>query len=298
VELQICWDGSHGRKVARAGDGEQIRDRIYTPRVHPIERLRYVARSQGAPAEMLVQESAIALGAFRDDPAGMVAACRRIIDRQLTCGPLWWLCARILSAPDPMAEARAAVLEMDQDPTGALLAGELPDGASVVVVGWPAQSVAALRRRGDLEVLVVDVAGEAVEAVEQLLRMDVDAVEVPARGAGAAVGVADLVLLESFAVGPEQALVPAGSFGAAAVARERGVAVWMVAGVGRMMPSSMFDALTNRWSVGADPLAAQEEVVPLGLVDRLACADGVVEVAEGLRRTDCPVAPELFRLAG
>lgn len=257
-----------------------------------------MARSQGAPAEMLVQESAIALGAFRDDPAGMVAACRRIIDRQLTCGPLWWLCARILSAPDPMVEAREAVMQMDQDPTGARLAGELGEDASVVVVGWPSQSVAALRRRGDLEVLVVDVAGEADEAVEQLLRMDVDATEVPARGAAAAVAVADLVLLESFAIGPQQALAPAGSFAAAAVARERGVPVWMVAGVGRMMPASMFDALTNRWSTGADPLAADEEVMPLELVDRLACADGVVEVAEGLRRTDCPVAPELFRLAG
>jgi len=51
--------------------------------VHPIERLRFVARSRGAPAEVLVAESAAALVAFRGDPAGMVAACRRIVDRQL-----------------------------------------------------------------------------------------------------------------------------------------------------------------------------------------------------------------------
>ena len=57
-----------------------------------------MARSQGAPPEMLVREASVALGAFRHDPAGMVAACRRIIDRQLTCAPLWWLCARMLCA--------------------------------------------------------------------------------------------------------------------------------------------------------------------------------------------------------
>ena len=57
----------------------------------------------------------------------------------------------------------------------------------MVVVGWPAQAVAALRRRGDLEVLVVDVAGEARDAVDQLEVLDVEAVEVPARSLATAV---------------------------------------------------------------------------------------------------------------
>ena len=137
--------------------------------MHPIERLRFVARSQGAPAELLVEEAAIALGAFRDDPAGMVAACRRIIDRQLACGPLWWLCARILCGTDPMAEARAAVTDMEADPTARCLAAALPDDATVVVVGVPEVTLAALARRGDVRPLIVDVAATLGDAAASVL---------------------------------------------------------------------------------------------------------------------------------
>jgi hypothetical protein len=95
--------------------------------MHPIERLRYVARSQGVPADVLVPESAAALMAFRHDPAGMVAACRRIVDRQVDCGQLWWLCSRILCGLDVLEEARAAVEEFTSDPTPDRLA-EAVDG--------------------------------------------------------------------------------------------------------------------------------------------------------------------------
>ena len=240
----------------------------------------------------------MALGAFRNDPAGMVAACRRIIDRQLTCAPLWWLCARMLCAPEPMREGHDAVTEMEADATGRLLAAAIPDDASVVVVGWPAQAVTALRRRGDIEVLVVDVAGEAREAVDQLDALDVEAIEVPARSLATAVGLADLVLIDALAIGPERALVPAGSLAAAAVARHLDVPVWMIGGVGRLMPGSMFDALVNRWTDAVDPLDAQDEVMALVLVDAIAGVAGVLDVDAALRHTDCPVAPELFRLAG
>jgi hypothetical protein len=275
-----------------------MRAPAYSGAVHPIERLRYVARSQGAPADLLVEESAMALGAFRDDPAGMVAACRRIIDRQLTCAPLWWLCARILCAPEPMREAHDAVDQMRSDPTARLLAAELPDDGTVVVVGEPEQSFGALARRGDVETLVVDVDGAAPDVVRRLAHADADALAVPSRSVGAAAAEADLVLVEALATGPDAALVPAGSRAAAAVARDAGVPVVLVAGVGRLLPSRMWDALADRWSGSVDPLDAAEEVMALGLVDRLAGVEGVVDVAEGLKRTDCPVAPELFRLVG
>lgn len=266
--------------------------------MHPIERLRFVARSQGAPADVLVQESALALSAFRDDPAGMVAACRRIIDRHLTCSPLWWLCARMLCAPDAMQEARAAVAEIESDPTAKLLAHALPADASVVIIGWPEQAVGALRRRGDLEVFIVDVEGESDEAVRQLERIDVVATAVPARNAAAAVALADVVILDCFALGPEKLLAPAGSLAAAAVASHLGVEVWALAGAGRMLPASMFDALVSRWSASVEPLGTTAEIVPHELVTSCACVGGVGAISESLKATDCPVAPELFRLAG
>ncbi len=270
----------------------------YSGAVHPIERLRYVARSQGAPADLLVEESATALGAFRDDPAGMVAACRRIVDRQLTCAPLWWLCARILCAPDPMAEAHRAVEELRTDPTPRRLASALPDDGAVVVVGDPDQAFGALARRGDVTSYVVDVDGGVHDVVRHLHRADAPAVPVEARAVAAAVAEADLVLLEAFAVGPDAALVPSGSRAAAAVARTGGTPVWLVAGVGRLMPARMWEALRDRWSDGVDPFDAAEEVLDLSLVDRIAGVEGPEDAADAVRRTDCPVAPELFRLAG
>jgi len=270
--------------------------------VHPIERLRHVARSTGAPADLLVRESAVALGAFRDDHAGLVAACRRIVDRHLTCAPLWALCARMLCAPDPMAEARRVVEDLDVDATAVQLAARLPDDATIVTVGWPEQLAGAVRRRGDVELLVVDVEGEAGEAVAQLWRMDVDAAEVPARGLGAAVVAADLVVLDASAVGRSGAIAPAGARAAATLARHVGTEVWLVAGAGRVLPEQMFDALVRRWSQDrhetADLLDVVDELVPLDVVDRVAGPTGVEPVGIALDRIEVPPAPELYRLAG
>jgi hypothetical protein len=267
--------------------------------VHPIERLRFVARSSGVPAEVLVRETALALRAFRGDEAGLVAACRRVVDRQPTSAPLWWLCARMIAAPDPSAEGALAIDEIESDPTARLLAAELPESAVVALVGWPEQTVGALRRRGDLEVLVIDTEGSAAELVDRFEDMDVDAVEVPARNTGAAVRDADLLLVDTLAVGPTETLAPAGALAAAATAAQLGTPVWLVAGAGRLLPGSMYDALLRRWRNGVrDELDAAEEPVPLSLVDRLAGVGGVAEPVEALRWTDCPVAPELFGTAG
>ena len=266
--------------------------------MHPIERLRFVARSQGAPADLLVEEAAIALGAFRDDPAGMVAACRRIIDRQLTCGPLWWLCARILCAPDPMLEAHCAVEEMKADTTARRLAAALPDDATVVIHGVPEVTLAALARRGDVTPLVVDVDWMSDDVVRHLERVDVLGETVPARSASVAVDRADLVVVEAMAAGPSAALVPAGARAAAAVALRSGVPVWLTVGTGRLMPERMWDALVGRWSASIDPFDAPEEELLLDLVTQVVGPDGPSEVADALHRTDCPVAPELLRLAG
>ena len=167
-----------------------------------------------------------------------------------------------------------------------------------MVLGEPEVAVAGLARRGDVQPIVVDVDGSALDVVRRLERVDVLADAVPARSVAVAVDRSDVVLLEALAVGPTTALVPAGSRAAASVARQVDVPVWLVVGVGRLMPERMWDALVGRWSASVDPFDAPEEELPLDLVDRVAGPDGLVEVAEALRATDCPVAPELFRLAG
>lgn len=263
--------------------------------MHPIERLRYVARASGAPAEVLVQETARALASFDDDPQGLVTACRRIVSRQPASGPLAWFAARVLTASDPRSEIWEAAGAVAADPTAAELAHALPDSATVVVLGWPSTIDDALARRGDLEVLVVDALGEGSGLVRRLLSADVEALEVPQAGLGAAVAAGDLVVLEASAIGPIEALAVSGSLAAAAVAHHLGVPVWLVGGVGRLLPQRMWESLRARAVSAAEPWDADDEVLPLELVDRLVGPCGPEPVEQGLRRTDCPVAPELFK---
>ena len=262
--------------------------------MHPIERLRYVARASGAGHDVLVRETASALAAFQGDPAGMVTACRRVVARQPTSGPVWWLTARVLTAPDPMAEAWAAVEELETDPTGRELVHAIDADLTVTVLGWPDLVGDVLVRRGDLVALVIDVHGEGSGLVRRLSLADADAVDVPAVGLGAAVAESDLVLLEASAIGPDAFLAVSGSRAAAATARHAGVPVWLVGGVGRLLPRRMWEGLVARLDL-EDPWEADDEVVPLDLVDLVVGPGGPEPVADALRRTDCPVAPELFK---
>jgi hypothetical protein len=263
--------------------------------VHPIERLRYVARASGVSQRVIVQETAAALASFGDDPQGLVTACRRIVSRQPTSGPLLWFAARVLVAGDAAHEIWEAAGAVQADRTPAELGHALPTDAVVTVLGWPDVIGEALPRRGDVQVLVVDVLSEGSAFVSRLVRSDVDAVDVGLGGLGAAVVESDLVLLEATAIGPDQALTVAGSRAAAAVARHAGIEVWLVGGVGRLLPRRMWDGLAVRVRTPAEPWDAADEFLPLDLVDRIVGPAGPEPVADALRRTDCPVTPELFR---
>jgi translation initiation factor 2B subunit (eIF-2B alpha/beta/delta family) len=147
-----------------------------------------------------------------------------------------------------------------------------------------------------VEALVVDVFGEGSGLVRRLLGAEVDAVDVPAQGIGAAATAADVVVLEASAIGPDAALAVAGSRAAAAVARHAEVPVWLVGGVGRLLPRRLWEVVESRAvTTTDDPWDADDEVVPLDLVDRLVGPHGPEPVADGIRRTDCPIAPELLK---
>jgi hypothetical protein len=241
-----------------------------------------------------VQETARALSAFGDDPQGLVTACRRIVARQPTSGALLWFTARTLCAGDAHREIWEAAGELAADRTPKELAHALPEDATVVVLGWPDVISSALPRRGDLDVLVIDALGEGSGLVGSLLAADVDATDVPQAGLGAAAAAADLVVLESTAVGPSECLAVSGSRAAAAVGRHAGVPVWLVAGVGRLLPQRMWEGLRRRID-DVDPWDCDDEILPLDLVDCIVGPDGPLPVSDALRRVDCPVVPELFK---
>lgn len=273
-----------------------------------------VARATDEEPGMVSREAAAALAGFAEDPVALVTACRRLVDRQPTVGPVWWLAARVLCAGEPEAEAWQAAERLWADPTPRALAAALPDDCRVTVLGRPEQVTAALVRRGDVEALVVDVHGRGRGLVSQLRRIGADAHLVDESGLGAAVAASSLVLLEASALGPsgprsgelgpsaEQGstgmVAVAGSRAAAAVARSAGVPVWAVAGVGRALPEPLWRALAGRVTTDPAPWTAPVELVVLGAADLVAGPKGLQPAADAVADADCSAAPELLLAEG
>ncbi len=266
--------------------------------MHPIERLRYVARAPGGDQRMMVRETAGALRGLGLDPSGLVTACRRIVEHNATSGPLWWLCARVLTAADPMHEAWRLADQLADDPTEDALIEHLPADAVACVVGWPDLIADALVRRGDVRVLAVD-GPQSAGFVRRLERADIDVERVPVGGLGAAAAACDVVLIEASAVGADGSIAPAGSRAAAAVAYCSEVPVWLVAGIGRRLPAPMWTSMVERICVADVPWELDEEFVPLPLFSHLVGPNGLMEAPGDAGDAECPVAPELLRgLAG
>lgn len=268
--------------------------------MHPIEHLRYVARATGADPAVVAREAAGPLvEVARMQPAGLVPACRRLVESHVASGPVWWLSARMLRSEDPARAGRESAHELESDPTYRHLADALPDAPTVVVVGWPDVAAEGLRLRGDAELLVVDWASEGEQFARRLRDRGSEVALVPESGAGPAAVVADLVLIEALAGGPAGVLAVPGSLAVAAVAAHQQVPVWAVTGVGRVLPEQLWAALVNRLDdTGLEPWERSAEVIPADLVSQVVGPDGLTDTPAGLAATTCPAAPELFRPAG
>lgn len=244
---------------------------------------------------MLVEEAAAGLVSFIDDSGALVMACRRVLARQTTSGPLVWLAAHILASPDPRAAARECVERITIDRTARRLANWLPHDATVCVLGWPDLAATVLAQRPDVSALVVDVHGEGSGLARWLDAQEIEADDVPTGGLGAAVTSADVVVIEASAIGPTDAVAVAGSLAAAAVAGlVDDVRCVLVGGVGRLLPQRMFDGLERRLTDQRAPWFADDELVPLRLFDVIAHDGGVDEGTVAMRQVDCPVVAELF----
>jgi hypothetical protein len=266
--------------------------------VHPIERLRAVARARGVEQSLLATEAAAVLGSLAFDPMGLLTSCRRLIDRHPSAGALWWACARLLAADDARAEARTIALELDDDPSAIDLGLELPEGARVAVIpdaaGGSELAYDLAGMRDDLDVVEAehpaslwsyDASALSDDAASDHAAHDdgedgddgddADDADVPARSLEGLTRPRVLVV-ETGAAGPDRFLTVAGTGHAVHTARGEGVALWLVLGVGRRLPGPIFDSLVARGVTG--------EVLPVASVDR------VVEP----RRVPCPCPPELL----
>ena len=106
--------------------------------MHPIEHLRHLARAGDIPPEWLVPEAATALRGLADDRHALVLACRKLLEHHARCGPLWWLCGRLLTARNPRAVLDESIETFVDDPTplhlSLTLAGVSDDGPQPFVV--------------------------------------------------------------------------------------------------------------------------------------------------------------------
>lgn len=262
--------------------------------MHPIEHLRYVARAGDLSQDVLVSETASALGALASDPLELVTVCRRILDKYPIAGALWSMAARVCASAQPYRAAREFASEMRADATAAHAADALPAGATVCLLGWPDLAAEGLGRRADIDVRVIDACGEGAGLARRLAGKGCDVTDVPLAGLAAACSTADVLLVEAAAAGPEAVIAAGGSHAAAAVGYVSGVEVWCIVGLGRALPRQLFEAAAT--SVADEPWECDEEIVPLGLFSQIV-GPGGIEPSADWQRADCPLAAELLRPA-
>lgn len=105
--------------------------------MHPIERLRYLARLDPSRVDVLAREAAEALLACAAEPAELVVACRRLLDRHPAAGPLWWVASTALTATDAHAALLEALGRLEDDPTPLLVEAELAARpGALAVAAW------------------------------------------------------------------------------------------------------------------------------------------------------------------
>ena len=229
--------------------------------MHPLEQLRYVARSWESGDEFPAQSVAVVLAELAgDSPATLVHCCRRLIEYFPASGPAWWLSARVLAAGGVVEAIWEAVDELLEDPTARMLADALTSaGLSGVIAPHASHALSAALRRLD-----------GVRLQHKVAKADV--VVVTARAAGPGALLAD-----------ERATTMAAS------AVRTGKPVWALVQRGVLLPGPLWEQLLVR----AGDLAPLG-LLPLGDVTAGVGERGLGALAEVLAGPTCPAVAELL----
>lgn len=264
--------------------------------VHPIEHLRYVARSHGADPVEVAFGAAEALAGVTSDPPALLVSARRLVEHHPSNAQLWTICAHAVTSIDPRGDITSAVAEMSHDDTAGHLVGALADIDSITTVGWSGHLLDALVRSGAVHALVVDSLGDGQDMLRVLSRRDVSCELVAPEGSGTAAASSDVVVLPVFAVGDDASLAPGGALALASTAYCAGRPVWAVAAAGVRLSQPMFEVMSRISLDRPDPWAAGVDVLPHGLVTRVFSPRGGDGDGSELRGLPVPPnAPELTR---
>lgn len=220
-----------------------------------MERLRYVARANNVPQQLLVEEAAAALASVAHEHHSLVMSCRQMLAHHPGSGALVALAARMLTSADPRQEAWNIVDEVRSDLSTEYLIDSFPSPTKVHVSGWSEHLDAVLDERPD-----VYPTGNLDDA--------------------------EILLVDASAGGPFWFLAQGGTGETVADARAQGLACWAIAAYGSVLPKQLFDAAAAR-------SAGKSEVLNLTDFDMVIGPDGPQRVTDRPLPSSCPVAAEL-----
>ncbi|MCC7077995.1 MAG: hypothetical protein IT198_12795 [Acidimicrobiia bacterium] len=224
--------------------------------MHPIERLRALARADWLDPHTIAVEAADAIGdAARHlgEPTA-VSIARRLLAWHSACGPLWFVAGRILSALDPAAAAVDVIEELTADPTLLMLDAALPDGAVPLVVG-DASGLAGIAGEtglwlGDGQPTAFGPHPAPTGLVSPASPHQVRAV----------VERASHVLIGAHALGPDGAAARAPAGVVATAARASDTPTWLVAGLGTAVDASLWNRIRTLLESGGGRPVVQARV--------------------------------------
>ncbi len=259
--------------------------------MHPIERLRWIARADDESGQTIACEAAWTLGELgASEPPAVLTASRRLVERHPACGPLWWACAHLVASEDPFETGRRVAAELlSDDVAHRLVAALRVDVASsdVVAATLPAEALrSAFAIRGATRVHLIggyrmlrseirafsavadEVTGFEVEDAAEALEHAVALVVEP-----------HLASVDGLLLDPDAAAV-------VATANAAKVPVWALLTVGRVLPQHLASAALELADGEFDLVGAASFSLAVD-------SEGSGEVCDALARATCPSCPEL-----
>jgi hypothetical protein len=262
--------------------------------MHPIERLRWIARTDDEPAASLASEAAWTLADLADEePTALLTACRRLLDRHPSVGPLWWVCACLLGSPDdPLAAGHRASAELCSDPTPAALAKQLRrsfTSGDVIALTSPLELCRpAVETSGRYGVRVVGSRSELSRVVRKLAAAGGDVTAWSSGEEDEALEGASVLIVEVLAAGGGCAILTREASAALEAAERRRVDSWAVIGVGRALPEPLLSAAAER---SGDSV----EAVDLETFSSAVGPEGPGNAVAVAAACSCPPGTELLR---
>ena len=269
----------------------RYRERRAPDRAPPLRR-----PGAGTDPAVLVAETAEAIESLRPEPADLVNLCRRLVDRNPTCAPMWWFCATLLADVSALDRSWELAGRDRARPHGAAgrprPGGRRRRGHRGVPRhrGRRARSTRRPHRARHRRRLAALTPWCAVATAPRSRPTWCP----PSRRWRRSVS-ADVMLVEADACSPDRSSRRWARASPWPSPRRAHTPVWLVAGRGRRLPEPYRVAMERLAGVvpASRPWESEVESFPVSCVARIAGPDGVVDAAVAIV-AECPFVPELI----